>query len=58
MAGQDRSAKDKQMASNLRENKVERTTGICCICYKTIGNDSAAFNHYSAHSRGASDGKK
>ena len=53
MAGQDRSAKDKQMASNLREQKVERTTGICCICYKTIGNDSAAYNHYTAHSRGA-----
>lgn len=51
-AGNSRSAKDKQMASRLKSEGVERWTGKCCICYATIRNENT-YAHYSAHSRGA-----
>jgi hypothetical protein len=49
------SVKDKQMAANLKKGKVRRDTGVCCICYRPIGNDNRAERHYGAHARGASD---
>jgi hypothetical protein len=52
--GASRSSKDKEMASNLRAKGVARSGGICCICYRPIGNDRAAEAHYGAHARGAS----
>ena len=54
MGGNDRSTKDKQMASYLKDHNIGRTTGKCCICYATIPNDAGAQNHYAAHARGAS----
>jgi hypothetical protein len=53
--GSSRSSKDKEMASNLRAKCVSRAGGICCICYRPIGNDRAAEAHYGAHARGASN---
>jgi hypothetical protein len=50
--GNDRSAKDKQMASRLKDEGDERTGGICCICYRPISNGQGAENHYGAHARG------
>lgn len=50
--GSNRSAKDKQMAAHLKAIGDERKTGRCVICGKTITN-AGAYNHYSAHSRGA-----
>jgi hypothetical protein len=43
------SDKDKRMAAYLKDLKVERTTGICCICYKVIPNGAGAVNHYRLH---------
>ena len=51
--GQARSSKDKEMAARLRAEGVTRTGGICCICYRPIGNDAKAEGHYGAHARGA-----
>jgi hypothetical protein len=51
--GAGRSTKDKQMASRLRAEGVTRTGGVCCICYRPIGNDRSAEAHYGAHARGA-----
>lgn len=51
--GNDRSAKDKQMASRLKDDHVTRDSGMCCICYRPIGNDNRAENHYGAHARGS-----
>lgn len=44
--------KDQEMAARLKAEGVRRTSGVCCICYRTIGNDGAAENHYGAHARG------
>ena len=45
-----------RMASHLKQHKIERTSGMCCVCYKNIGNDTvkgnAVANHYAQHSRG------
>lgn len=53
MAENNRSTKDKQMAARLKAEGVERWTGICCICYATIKNGVATYNHYCAHAFGA-----
>jgi len=53
--GNDRSAKDKQMASRLKAEGVERHTGVCCICYRIISNGQACENHYGAHARGSNN---
>ena len=50
--GQSRSAKDKQMAARLKREGDERRTGVCCICYRPIGNGASADKHYAAHARG------
>ena len=52
--GKRKSAKDKQMSSHLKKRGVKRTSGICCICYRPIGNDNRAEAHYGAHARGSS----
>jgi hypothetical protein len=39
--GNDRSAKDKQRASYLKDQGEERTSGKCAVCYKTIPVDSS-----------------
>lgn len=36
--GNNRSAKDKAMASHLKERGVKRTTGNCPLCHHTITN--------------------
>ena len=54
---QNRSTKDKQMAARLKAEGVTRHTGICCICYRPIGNDGKAEAHYERHARGA-EGEK
>lgn len=51
--GASRSSKDKEMASRLRSEGVTRHGGVCCICYRPIGNDRSAEAHYGAHARGA-----
>ena len=38
MAASNRVAKDKEMASRLKAEGVERHTGICPICYKYMPN--------------------
>ena len=47
-----RSEADKRMSSYLKKNGVERTSGKCACCYKTIPNDtfggSGAMRHYPA----------
>ena len=57
MATQNKAAsrrnKDVEMASRLRAEGVTRKGGICCICYRPIGNDKSAEAHYGAHARGA-----
>jgi hypothetical protein len=55
MAANSRSAKDKEMASYLRKHKIVRNTGVCCICYRPIGNDAKSESHYAAHARGANN---
>ena len=45
-------SKDQEMARDLKARGVERATGRCAICYKLIRNGTA-YNHYSAHARGA-----
>ena len=50
---QNREAKSKEMASRLKREGDRRTSGKCCICYRTIGNDGKAEAHYGAHARGA-----
>lgn len=45
--------KDQEMAARLKADNVRRTGGICCICYRAIGNDGSAEAHYAAHARGA-----
>lgn len=52
--GNDRSAKDKQMAARLKAAGEERETGRCAVCYAIIRN-VATYAHYSAHARGATD---
>jgi hypothetical protein len=52
-AGARRSRKDKEMASQLKKKGVRRTGGICCVCYRPIGNDDRAERHYGAHARGS-----
>lgn len=45
-----------RMAGYMKENKIERTSGMCPICYKNSGNDTitgaAVFQHISRHARG------
>lgn len=36
--GNNRSAKDKAMASHLKERGVRRTTGQCPMCHGSVGN--------------------
>lgn len=52
MKGGLRSERDATMARHLKEAGVERTTGKCPVCYRTIPNDTlggkGAFNHYPA----------
>jgi hypothetical protein len=52
-SGKRKSAKDKQMSSHLKKRGVQRTGGICCVCYRPIGNDNRAEAHYGAHARGS-----
>ena len=49
------SQKDKQMAARLKDERDERHTGVCCICYRVISNDSACEGHYGAHARGSNN---
>jgi hypothetical protein len=49
MAQNNKSAKDAQMAQHLKRKGVRRTGGICCICYRPIGNDGKAQRHYETH---------
>lgn len=46
------SEKDKRLSKYLKDNGIERTTGKCPVCYKTIPNDTfggtGARNHYPA----------
>ena len=51
-AGARRSMRDKQRAARLKKEGARRTSGICCICYRPIGNDNRAEAHYGAHARG------
>lgn len=52
----DRSQRDKEKAAYLKQHKIERREGRCCICYGVIGNDTfggtAVLNHYAQHARG------
>jgi hypothetical protein len=48
-----RSQHDKEMAARLKDEKDDRHTGMCCICYRPIGNDASAEAHYGAHARGS-----
>jgi hypothetical protein len=50
--GQNRSAKDKEMAARLKREGDERWTGRCPICYALI-RCALMYQHISAHSRGA-----
>ena len=47
-----KSRKDKERAAMLKRMGVRRTGGICCVCYRPIGNDDRAEKHYGAHARG------
>lgn len=51
MAGSDRSTKDKQMASRLKADGVERWDGRCPICYKIVRN-AAMHGHITQHAYG------
>ena len=51
--GKKRSKKDKAMAAMLKKRGDTRSGGICCICYRPIGNDNRAEAHYGAHARGS-----
>ena len=48
-----RSDKDKQMAAMLKANKVERKTGICALCYRTVSVQSSQsrYTHLCAGGR-------
>lgn len=43
---------DKRMSSYMKQHGIERTTGKCPVCYRTIPNDTfggaGARNHYPA----------
>ena len=56
MANESRAAANRRknvaMAARLRAEGVVRNGGICVICYRPIGNDNAAENHYTAHAWG------
>lgn len=52
-SGARRSRKDKERAAMLKRMGVRRTSGICCVCYRPIGNDNSAEKHYGAHARGS-----
>lgn len=60
MAKADRTVKDKQRAAYMKDHKIERTTGICAVCYKQIPNDtfggSGAQNHYPGPCMGTKKG--
>lgn len=54
------SEKDKRLSKYLKDNKIERTYGICAVCYRPIPNDtfggSGAFRHYPANCVGGKNG--
>ena len=40
-----RSQKDKMMAAHLKKMGIERTRGICAVCYRNISVDSSKSNY-------------
>lgn len=50
--GQNRSAKDKEMAARLKREGNERWTGRCVICRAIIRNGKETHAHYAQHARG------
>lgn len=50
---------DKRQSKYLKDHKIERTTGKCAVCYRTIPNDthggSGARNHYPAGCMGTKE---
>lgn len=57
MAGADKSTKDKQMSSYLKEHGVTRTTMRCPMCHAVIG-ILAQYGHLSAHVGSSATGSR
>ena len=53
----DKSNKDKAMASRMKREGVERTTGRCCMCHKVVSLDTYP-SHLRSHAGRDSKGDK
>lgn len=47
-----RRQKDQEMASRMKADGIERRSGVCPICYKSIPLGAGATEHIAQHARG------